>query len=602
MIKLTLRRQIIGLTSLSAAGFLIFAAYVLTTLNHVKVGGPVYARIAQSRQLAMDAERPSQDLLVAELQVRQMLDETHPERLDRLVREARRLRQDYESHGQRSLQVLASGPLFDAVRSADVPAARYFDLRDREVIPAVLRGDREHARALVGGPLQQAFEEQGDAARIVARVAGSASASEETAAIRRVRLETVAIALLALTLAGLAIGLKAWLARRIDQVVCEATRVARLLAAGDLTAEVHSSASGELGDLAEALNMLRDSLDTLLLQMGGKASTLASASDDLSSVSLQMSSTAEETSSQAGSVSVGAEQISRSIETVAVAVEEMCGSIQEISKSTTEAARVASQAAGEVEVTRSAVRRLGESSSEIGDVVEVINAIAQQTNLLALNATIEAARAGEAGKGFAVVANEVKELARETAAATKDITGRIAAIQTGTSAAVTAIERISATIQQIKDISNTIASAVDQQHATTAEIGRSLAEAAKGSSEISSGIMNVAEAAKDTARASASTLRSAETLAGMAAELGRVTGRFRGTSLPCAAGAMAETPASGGPEIVPHGRRVRGRVARDAGATAAVAHDGGANRPGGRSPGAEPRRTTDGGSRIPKAA
>jgi methyl-accepting chemotaxis protein len=235
---------------------------------------------------------------------------------------------------------------------------------------------------------------------------------------------------------------------------------------------------------------------------------------------------------------------------VAVAVEQMCCSIQEISKGTSEAARVASAAAGEVEVSCEAVRHLGDSSSEIGNVVKVISAIAQQTNLLALNATIEAARAGEAGKGFAVVANEVKELARETATATKDITEKIAAIQTGTGAAVTAIERISRTIQQIKDISNTIASAVDQQLATTGEIGRSLGEAAKGSSEISSGVLNVAEAAKDTAKASSSTLRSAEALGQMAVELRHLTEQFRAVGVrepEAAAAAVAGPPRVHGP-------------------------------------------------------
>src|ERR1022692_3793657 len=130
------------------------------------------------------------------------------------------------------------------------------------------------------------------------------------------------------------------------------------------------------------------------------------------------------------------------------------------------------------------VAKLGESSAEIGQVIKVITSIAQQTNLLALNATIEAARAGEAGKGFAVVANEVKELAKETAKATEDISLKIEAIQTDTKGAVDAIAEISAIINQINDLQNTIASAVEEQSATTNEIGRNIAEASKGSTEI----------------------------------------------------------------------------------------------------------------------
>jgi hypothetical protein len=141
------------------------------------------------------------------------------------------------------------------------------------------------------------------------------------------------------------------------------------------------------------------------------------------------------------------------------------------------------------------VAKLGESSQQIGKVIEVITSIAEQTNLLALNATIEAARAGEAGKGFAVVAGEVKELAKETAKATEEIGSRIAAIQEDTSDAVGAIGEIEQVIARIADMQTTIASAVEEQTATTNEIGRNVAEAARGSAEIAENIVSVAQAA-----------------------------------------------------------------------------------------------------------
>ena len=146
--------------------------------------------------------------------------------------------------------------------------------------------------------------------------------------------------------------------------------------------------------------------------------------------------------------------------------------------------------------TNATVAKLGESSAEIGNVIKVITSIAQQTNLLALNATIEAARAGEAGKGFAVVANEVKELAKQTAKATEDISRKIEAIQNDTKGAVEAIAQIGKIINQINDIQNTIASAVEEQTATTGEISRNVAEAAKGSNEIAQNITGVAQAAQ----------------------------------------------------------------------------------------------------------
>jgi methyl-accepting chemotaxis protein len=252
------------------------------------------------------------------------------------------------------------------------------------------------------------------------------------------------------------------------------------------------------------------------------AQALASSSEELTAVSQQMSSNSEETATQSNVVAAASEQVSRNVATVATSAEEMSASAKEIAKNATEAAKVATEAVKVAADTNQTVSKLGESSIEIGKVIKVITSIAQQTNLLALNATIEAARAGEAGKGFAVVANEVKELAKQTATATEDISGKIEAIQNDTKAAVTAIDQIGKIINQINGIQNTIASAVEEQTATTNEIARNATEAAKGSTEISKNIANVSEAAKNTTQGATNTLTAATELAKLAADLKRV--------------------------------------------------------------------------------
>ena len=298
-------------------------------------------------------------------------------------------------------------------------------------------------------------------------------------------------------------------------------------AEGKLSHRLPENSSGCVGDLEVAFNRSIESVSRIVTSVAGSADAVAAASEQLSASSHQISAGAEETSTQAGLVAGASEEISRNVQTVAAGAEQMGASIREIAHSANEAARVASQAVQMVDTTNDAVSKLGISSQEIGNVVKVITSIAEQTNLLALNATIEAARAGEAGKGFAVVANEVKELARETANATEDIARRVDAIQGDTGGAVEAIGEIATIISSINDYQLTIASAVEEQTATTNEMSRNVSEASAGSGEIASNISGVAAAADTTTQSVSQTLEAINELARMSSELRSEVGRFQ---------------------------------------------------------------------------
>ena len=298
-------------------------------------------------------------------------------------------------------------------------------------------------------------------------------------------------------------------------------------AGGDLTQELAVAGNETIDRMAQGLDQLLATLRDSMARIGQTAQTLAGAAEELTMVSHQMGGNAEAASHKAAMASSTADQVSANVEAVAAATEEMGASIREIALNAAEAAKVVASAVTMAQSANTTVRKLGESSAGIGNIIKVITSIAEQTHLLALNATIEAARAGEAGKGFAVVANEVKELAKETAKATEEIGRKIEAIQMDTGSAVDAIGGISAIINQINDIQITIASAVEQQTATTNEIGRSVSEAARGSAEIAQNITNVAQATQSTLGSANDVHNASSEMARMAVELQQLVDRFR---------------------------------------------------------------------------
>ncbi len=338
--------------------------------------------------------------------------------------------------------------------------------------------------------------------------------------------------------------------RRIARPMAEIVRAMRQVAAGGLEADIgFAGRVDEIGDLARALAVFRDNaqekarieatqreeqqrkeqrqetVERRIVRfensVRGLLEALTDAAVEMRRTSESMSATAEQTGRQAGAVNSTSQQASANVRTVAKAAQELAASIAEISRQVAQAEEIAAQAVEQTRNTDHTVQGLVDMAQRIGEVVQLINAIASQTNLLALNATIEAARAGEAGKGFAVVASEVKSLATQTAKATDDIAALVLSIQSATKGAIDAIHGVSRIIARVNEISTSIASAVEEQGAATREITCNTQEAARGTQEVSTTIGGVSEGAGMTRKA-------AEHVLSAAAELSQVSEKLRG--------------------------------------------------------------------------
>ena len=428
-----------------------------------------------------------------------------------------------------AMATFASGNNYDAtlVTAFQTAWQQYTTIVGGDLLALARKGDWTAFSQMRNTKIKPLAVQYNDALTKLEQTEAASAQAEVRAARNMATTGRTAVVVLLLVGGAAAVVFGLLLAGRIVRRVAHVSAMLGRLAQGDLTGSVPVTSGDELGSMATNLNSSLTALREIVGSVGSHAVDLANSGDNLRQVSLRITGSVDAVTGQTAEVSRNADHVSQNVQTVSAGSEEMSASIREISQNTTRAAEVARHAVDLASSADATMSKLGESSTEIGKVINMITSIAEQTNLLALNATIEAARAGDAGKGFAVVAGEVKDLAQETARATQNISRLIDSIQSDSDAAVTAIQEISGVIDQINNFQTTIASAVEEQTATTNEMSRNVAEAASGTGQIADNITSVATATQATSAGMAEAGQSIEGVARLAMELRVMVERFR---------------------------------------------------------------------------
>ena len=472
--RLKLSKRLSVLITLFSAGFIIYGAWSFKTLDELKVGGPVYQRIVQGKDLVADVLPPPEYILESYLVVFQIMATEDPGEQEKLIGHFKELKKDYDTrHVFWGKEGLDSDIADALLNKAHEPAQTFYNTAFDEFIPAAQKQDKD---AMTAAMQKMKISYATHLAAINKLVELTNKRSDDFETESKNRITTASILLLAILIISLSIGVigAILIAQSIVQPLNDAVKIAKIVASGDLTSDISSNFTDEPGQLLQALSEMNSSLAMTVEKVRNCTEIMATASEEIATGNLDLSSRTEEQAS--------------SLQETASAMEELTSTV----KQNADNARQANQlvvSASDVAVSggivvKNVVETMGsikDSSRKIVDIISVIDGIAFQTNILALNAAVEAARAGEQGRGFAVVAAEVRNLAHRSASAAKEIKALIEdsveKVNTGSELvdqAGATMDNIVTSVKHVLDIMSEIAAASQEQSLGIEEINHAV--------------------------------------------------------------------------------------------------------------------------------